>query len=100
MLKIPTTFYNMKYIVGVKMEEKYRIKDNFVIWNEEDGVWAIIILPELIQIDNWHGYPHIHINKEKKRISINNSYKVFLKFRRHINRESVVNLKMLLEELR
>lgn len=82
------------------MEERYRIKDNFVIWNEEDGVWAIIILPELIQIDNWHGYPHIHINKKRKRISLNNSYKIFIKVRQHINRESVVNLNMLLEELR
>lgn len=82
------------------MEERYKIKDNFVIWNEEAGVWAIIILPELIRIDNWHGYPHIHINKEKKRISINNSYKVFLKVMGHIDRESVVNLKKLLGELR
>jgi len=25
----------MKYIVGVKMEERYRIKDNLVIWRDE-----------------------------------------------------------------
>ncbi|MCL2687527.1 MAG: hypothetical protein FWE58_03220 [Methanobrevibacter sp.] len=82
------------------MEERYRINDNLVIWNDEDDVWSIIILPELIQIDNWHGYPHIHINKERKKISLNNSYKVFLKVMSHIEYESNVNLNKLLEELR
>ena len=34
------------------MEERHRIKDNFVIWREKNNGWAIIILPEFIQIDN------------------------------------------------
>jgi len=82
------------------MEERYRIKDNIVIWREKSDVWAIVILPEFIQIDNAHGYPHIHINGKRKRISSNKSDKVFLKVMSHINRESMVNLSKLLGELR
>ncbi|MBZ9569972.1 hypothetical protein KQY27_00165 [Methanobrevibacter sp. TMH8] len=82
------------------MEERYKIHNKSVIWSENGDYWVIIILPDNIKVDNWHGYPHIHIGDEKKKISINNSYKAFLKVRLHINRESGVNLNKLLEELR
>lgn len=82
------------------MEERYKIKDNIVFWNEKNNSWIIIIFPEFIQIDNWHGYPHIHINGERKKISLNDSYKVFMKVMAYIERKSVVNLNELLLELR
>ena len=82
------------------MAEKYRIKNNIVIWDVKNGLWAIIILPEFIQIDNWHGFSHIHIDGEKIKISIYNTDKVFSKVIRHIEHEGSVNLDKLLEELR
>jgi len=82
------------------MEERFRIKDNIVIWKGDNGLWAIIIMPEHIKIDNWHGSPHIHTNGEKKEISIKNPYKVLLKLNIHINRENNVILNKLIDELR
>lgn len=67
---------------------------------EDEDSWAIIIFPEFILIDNCHSYPHIHINDENRKISINNSCKVFLKVKLHIESESEVNLNKLLMELR
>jgi len=81
------------------MEEIYRIHGKDIIWSEKGNLWAIIILPDSIKIDNWHGSPHIHISDKKKRISINDPYKVFSKIVVHINRESGIILSKLLGEL-
>ena len=82
------------------MREVYRILDKKIFWKGDDSLWAIIIMPDYIKIDNWHGPPHIHINNEKKWISVNNPQKIILKLNSHINRESGVNLSKLLRELR
>jgi len=57
-------------------------------------------MPDKIEIDNWHDPPHIHIDDEKKWISVDNPQKVSLKVDSHIIRESGVNINKLLQELR
>ena len=61
------------------MEEMDTVHGKDIIWSGEGNLWAIIILPDMIKIDNWYGPPHIHTNGEKKEISLNNPYNFFQK---------------------
>lgn len=83
------------------MEENYRIHGKFIILRENEDLWAINILPDDILIDNYHGYPHIHINKNRKmKISIQNLDKIFFKIINHINMRKGLDKYKLLDELR
>lgn len=82
------------------MREVYKIRNKSVIWNEKGDLWDIIILPDSIMIDNWHGPPHIYITDEKIMISSNDPYKVFFKVKLHIESENGAAINKLLEDLR
>ncbi len=63
--------------------------------------WAIIIMPDEIRIDNYHGFPHIHLslNGEKIQINYNDREDVFIIIKNHILKNKDIIKKELLGEL-
>ncbi|KZX10143.1 hypothetical protein [Methanobrevibacter curvatus] len=43
-----------------KHENKIKIKKYLIYYYETKRGWAIVIMPDEVRIDNFHGFPHMH----------------------------------------
>jgi hypothetical protein len=63
--------------------------------------WAIVVMPDEIRVDNYHGFTHIHLSLDGDKIPIKYSDRdeVFVMIREHIIKNKNIIKKELLEEL-
>ncbi len=75
--------------------------DNQIYWIKGKRGWSMVIMPESIRIDNFHGYCHIHIHEKKnyhtiKDESFDNIYHLVVE---HLERNNGINVLELEKEL-
>lgn len=79
---------------------KYKIKDRTVYRKNSQKGWSIVIMPDGIRLDNFHGYPHIHGDTRNMEEIIYDDYEMVLKIvRRYIKRGEYIKTSKLREEL-
>jgi len=63
--------------------------------------WAIIIIPDKIRVDNFHGFPHIHLTFDGEKIAIkyDDMNEIVMIIRNHLQKNKNLIKKELLEEL-
>lgn len=76
-------------------------QNNRIYWTNGKRGWSMVIMPESIKIDNFHGYCHIHIHEKKNYHTIKNDnfaniYQLVLT---HLDRNKGINVEELEEEL-
>ncbi|MBI5460461.1 hypothetical protein [Methanobacterium sp.] len=85
----------------IHRESKDRVKDHFVYRRKSKRGWSIVIMLDNIRIDNFHGFPHIHIQKKAgyEEIGIDDPDLVYFIVMDHLERENGLNIEKLKEEL-
>lgn len=79
-------------------EDRIKLHGKQVIWRRSPRGWAIVIMPDKIQIDNFHhGYPHIH--PERAEIKSNDLEVVLSIVINHIKKNKSINIEKLRREL-
>ncbi|MDR0774697.1 MAG: MarR family transcriptional regulator [Rickettsia sp.] len=75
--------------------EKTKIGNYDVYEREGYRGWAIIIMPDGLRIDNYHGFPHIHFTHKgkKHKINTNNMEKALEILYNHIWKNEIINKK-------
>jgi len=83
------------------LRNKNFIGDYIIYDNITPKMWAIIIMPIEIRIDNAHGYVHIHFSLKgtKHKINKTNFYEIYGIIETHIEKNRVIDKKRLLREL-
>ena len=78
--------------------KKIKIKKSQIFYRETQRGWAIVIMPNKIKIDNFHGFPHIHI-KNKETIKTKTLNKVLNIVVNYISLNNEINLEDLKNKL-
>jgi hypothetical protein len=79
---------------------KYNVHDRTIYRKRSKRGWSIVIMPDGIRLDNFHGYPRIHWNKDDVDEIIYDNYEIVLEIiRGHIARGKDINLTDLKKEL-
>jgi hypothetical protein len=79
---------------------KYKVHDRTIYRKYSQRGWSIVIMPDGIRLDNFHGYPHIHWNKDHVEEIIYDDYETVLNIiRGHFTRGKDINLSNLRKEL-
>ena len=83
------------------LKNKNFIGDYIVYDNITPKMWAIIIMPIEIRIDNAHGYVHIHFSLKgpKHKINKRNFYEIYEIIEKHIEKNSILDKNKLWSEL-
>ncbi len=70
----------IRNIIHVKDHDstRYRVHDRSIYRKRSKRGWSIVIMPEGIRLDNFHGYPHIHQNKDDAEEIIYDDYEIVL----------------------
>lgn len=86
-------------IIRVTMgRTKTKVLEYTIIFQESShGKWAIIIPPNILQIDNYHHDVHIH--PDSKALSVKNPEKIMDIIIKHIYIEETLNLEKLRNQL-
>ncbi|MCL2116586.1 MAG: hypothetical protein FWH29_10255 [Methanobrevibacter sp.] len=77
------------------------IRDYIIYDNTTPKMWAIIVMPIEIRIDNAHGYVHIHFSLKGRKHKINktNFHEIYGIIEKHIEKNELINKKKLWKEL-
>lgn len=77
------------------------LHDKIIYWRKSRRGWAIVIMPDNVRTDNFHGFPHIHMEFKGKHepIKYNNFDTVYSLIIDHIERNKGINKKELRLEL-
>ena len=79
---------------------KYRVDDRTIYRKQSKRGWSIVVMPDGIRLDNFHGYPHIHWNNGEIEEIIHDDYEIVLEIiRASISRGKDINLTDLRKEL-
>ncbi|PKL66258.1 MAG: hypothetical protein CVV28_11710 [Methanobacteriales archaeon HGW-Methanobacteriales-1] len=75
--------------------------DNQIYWTKGERGWSMVIMPESIRIDNFHGYCHIHLHEKKnyhtiKDDTFDNIYNLLVE---HLERNKGIDVSELEKEL-
>lgn len=78
---------------------KYKVHDRIIYRKLSKRGWSIVIMPDGIRLDNFHGYPHIHWNKDHVEEIIYDDYEMVLEIIRwYIRRGKDIDLSDLRKE--
>ncbi len=44
--------------------EQLRLHDKMIYRRRSKRGWAIVIMPDNVRIDNFHGFPHLHLTEK------------------------------------
>lgn len=99
-----TNIYNLQGVyqhMKIQSESKDKVTDRYVYRRKSKRGWSVVIMPDNIRIDNFHGFPHIHIKKKAghEKIGIDDPDMVYQIVMDHLEREKGLNIKKLKEEL-
>lgn len=97
-----TNIYNLQGVyqhMKIHRESKDRVKDHFVYRRKGKRGGSVVIMPDNIRIDNFHGFPHIQKKVGHEEIGIDDPDLVYFIVMDHIERESGLNIQKLKEEL-
>lgn len=79
---------------------KYKVHDRTIYRKRSKRGWSIVIMPDGIRLDNFHGYPHVHWNNDDVEEIIYDDYEMVLEIiRGYIARGKDINLTDLRKEL-
>lgn len=80
---------------------KRRIYDRDVYKRKSKRGWAIVIMPDNIRIDNYHGFTHIHfsLNGKHEKIKYDDFDEIYRIIKMHILLNKGINKKLLRKEL-
>ena len=80
---------------------KRRIYDRDVYKRKSKRGWAIVIMPDNIRIDNYHGFTNIHfsLNGKHEKIKYDDFDEIYRIIKMHILLNKGINKKLLRKEL-
>ncbi|MDR0900500.1 MAG: hypothetical protein LBM26_02465 [Methanobrevibacter sp.] len=77
------------------------IEDKNVYFRESYRGWAIVIMPDDIRLDNFHGFPHIHFKANGIHIPVlyDDANIVFFIIQHHLRKYQKINKLILIKKL-